>query len=137
MCSYHGAGYIMPCPSEWIIFKYQLNANRGFPGGASDKESTCRGRRCKKPGFDPWVGKIPWNRKWQPTAVFLLGKFHGKRSLVVYSPWGCKESDTTEQLNTHTQCLSNEARACTERSVFLALFIYIYLLVYLCFLLFP
>ena len=45
----------------------------GFPGGASGKESTCQFRRC---GFDPWVGMIPWSRKWQPTPVFLAGKFH-------------------------------------------------------------
>ena len=43
----------------------------------------------------------PWNRKWQPTPVFLPGKFHGQRSLAGYSPWGCKESDTTEH-STHT-----------------------------------
>ena len=42
-------------------------------------------------------GKIPWRKKWQPTPVFLPGEFHGQRSLVGYSPWGCKESDTTEQ----------------------------------------
>ena len=39
------------------------------------------------PGFDPWLGKIPWRRKWQSTPVFLPGKFHGWRSLVGYSPW--------------------------------------------------
>ena len=42
----------------------------GFPGGSSGKESTCQYRRCR---FDPWVGKIPWRKKWQPTPVFLLG----------------------------------------------------------------
>ena len=47
-------------------------------------------------GFDPWVGKIPWRRKWQPTPVFLPGESHGQRSLTGYSPEGCKESDTTE-----------------------------------------
>ena len=47
-------------------------------------------------GFDPWVRKIPWRRRWQPTPVFLPGKSHGQRSLVGYSPWGCKESNTTE-----------------------------------------
>ena len=46
--------------------------------------------------FDPWVGKIPWRRKWQPPPVFLPGKSHGQRSLVDYSPQGCKESNTTE-----------------------------------------
>ena len=50
----------------------------------------------KKFEFDPWVGKILCRRKWQPTPVFLPGESHGQRSLVGYSPWGCKESDTTE-----------------------------------------
>ena len=53
----------------------------------SDKESTCQ---CRKLRLDPWVRKIPWKRKWQPTPVFLPGKSYGKRSLVSYSPWGCK-----------------------------------------------
>ena len=42
------------------------------------------------------VGKIPWRREWQPSLVFLPGKFHGQRSLAVYSPWDYKDSDTTE-----------------------------------------
>ena len=41
-----------------------------------------------RPGFYPWVWKIPWRRKWQPTPVFLPGKSYGQRSLVGYSPWG-------------------------------------------------
>ena len=59
----------------------------------------------KRPGFDPWVRKMPWSRKLQPTPVFLPGKFPGQRSLAGYSPWGLKESDTTEWLEcarTHT-----------------------------------
>ena len=51
-------------------------------------------------GFNLWVGKIPWRRKWQPAPVFLLGKFHGQRNLVGYSPWGHKDLDTTERLST-------------------------------------
>ena len=47
---------------------------------------------------DPWVGKILWSRNWQPTRVFSPREFHGQRSLAGHSPWGCKESDTTEQL---------------------------------------
>ena len=47
--------------------------------------------------FDSWVGKIPWRRAWQPTAVFLPGESHGQRSLESYSPWGRQELDTTEQ----------------------------------------
>ena len=59
------------------------------------KESACQSRRY---GFDPWVRKIPWGRRWQPTPVFLPGKFHAERSLVAigYSPQGHKESDTIE-----------------------------------------
>ena len=52
-----------------------------------------------QPRYNPWVGKIPWRREWQPSSAFLPGeKSHGQRSLVGYNPWGCKESDTTEQL---------------------------------------
>ena len=47
-----------------------------------------------RPGFDPWVGKIPWRREWLPTPVFWPGEFLGR-----YSPWGRKESDTTERLS--------------------------------------
>ena len=65
------------------------------------KESTCQCRRC---GFDHWVGKILWRKKWQPTPVFLPAKFHGQRSLAGYSPWGNKESDTTERLNMLVGC---------------------------------
>ena len=53
----------------------------------------------KRYGFNPWVRKIPWRRKWQPTPVFLPGKYHGQRSLVGCSPWGSKELDMTECLS--------------------------------------
>ena len=62
----------------------------------SDKESTFQ---CMGHGFDPWVGKIPWRRAWQPTPVFLPGESHGERSLAGYSWWDLKESETTERLN--------------------------------------
>ena len=68
----------------------------GFPGGASGKEPTCQCERCKIHGFDPWVGKIPWKRAWQPTPVFFPGESHGQRSLAGYSPWGHRELDMTE-----------------------------------------
>ena len=73
----------------------------GFPGGALGEESACQCRRHKRCGFDPWVRKIPWRRKWQPTPVFSPGTFHGLRSLVGYSPRGCK--DTAECTHTHTR----------------------------------
>ena len=57
-------------------------------------------------GFDLWVGKISWRKKWYPTPAFLPGKFYGQRNLVDYSPWGHKELDGTEGAyacaNTHT-----------------------------------
>ena len=54
-----------------------------------------------RPGFDPWVGKIPWRRKWQHTPVFLPGKSHGWGSLVGCRLWGRTESDTTECFHFH------------------------------------
>ena len=54
----------------------------------SGKESACQCRRHKRCRFYPWVGKIPWKRKWQSALVFLPGKIRGQRSLVGYSPWG-------------------------------------------------
>ena len=56
----------------------------------------------RRPGFDPWVRKIPWKRKQLSIPVFLPREFHGQRSLEgLYSPWDCKESNMTERL-THT-----------------------------------
>ena len=63
----------------------------GFPGGSSGKETACQYKRH----IDPWVEKIPWRRRWQPTPIFA-GQSHRQRSLVGYSQWGCKEFDTTE-----------------------------------------
>ena len=63
--------------------------NGGLPRWYSGTESACQCRRHTRRGFDLWVGKIPRSRKWQPTPVFLSGKFHGMTSLVGYSPWGC------------------------------------------------
>ena len=54
---------------------------------------------CRRPGFDSWVGKIPWKRKWQPTPVVLPVESQGQRSLAGYSPWGRNESAMTEQLS--------------------------------------
>ena len=74
----------------------------GLPWCLSGKESIYQCRRFRRPGFNPWVRKIPWRRKWQPILVFLSGKSHGWRSLAGYGPWGHKESDMTERL-THTE----------------------------------
>ena len=59
-------------------------------------KNPCAMQGTQETSVDPWVGKIPRRRKWQPTPVFLPGRSHGQRSLPGYSPWGHKESDTTE-----------------------------------------
>ena len=61
--------------------------------------ANARDTRCT---FSPWIKKISWRRKWQLTPVFLPGEYHGQRSLVSYSPWGCKELGMTEQLTYFT-----------------------------------
>ena len=62
----------------------EARESTGLPWWLSGKEPACQHRSLR---FDPWVGKIPWRRKWQPTPVFLPGKSHGQRSLVGFSPW--------------------------------------------------
>ena len=75
----------------------------GLPTWHSGKKSTCQCRRPKRCGFDPWVRQIPWSRRWQPSPVFLPGKFHGQRSLVGYSPRGHIQSDTTERTHMYIE----------------------------------
>ena len=82
-------------PMNSIVFQMNtiiiLNADGketiDFPWWLSGKESA---GQCRRRRFDPWVRKIPWRRKWQPSPVFLPGESHGQRSLVGYNPWGCK-----------------------------------------------
>ena len=84
------------------FFVLKINYCLNFPGG-SDGKSVCL--QYGRPGFNPWAGKILWRRKWQPTPVPLPAKSHGWRSVVDYSPWARKESDTTERLNFHFKIL--------------------------------
>ena len=98
---------------KWIIFHpfagfgpLTIKGCWGFPKWHGGKESACQFRRC---GFNPWVGEIPWSRKWQPTPVFLPGKFHGQRSLVGYSSWGRKDLDATEQHFIEGACSNQKA----------------------------
>ena len=87
---------------HWSIY-----GNYSFlPRWCSGKESTCQGRRHS---FDPWVRKIPWRRKWQPTVVFLLGQSHGQKDLADYSLWSCKELDTTEWVSMSIPCYWGES----------------------------
>ena len=73
---------------------------KGLPWWLKRQRSFLQHRR---PGFKPWVRKIPRRRNWQPTPVLLPEKFHGRRTLIGYSLWGRKESDRTERLHFHFQ----------------------------------
>ena len=84
--------YLFNCESNPTCFEYNQS------GWLIGKESTWEGRRCC---LNPWVRRIPWKRTWQSTPVFLPEKVHGPKNLVDYSPWGHKESDTTETVHKH------------------------------------
>ena len=94
--------------------------------GSYVKESA---RNAAGPRFNPWVRKIPWRWEWQPAPVFLPGESYGQRSLEGYSPWGLKESDTTEQLHFHFQTRSRFLRK-NSRVHFVYFNFYIYLPIY-------
>ena len=79
---------------DLVLQKTKLFVIKWLPRWLNGKESTCQCRRCRRCGFDSWVGKIPWSGKWKATPLFLPRKFHGE-SLVSYSPWGHKELDVT------------------------------------------
>ena len=76
---------------------FPMTPRWGFPGGSDGKESACGAETWIR----SWVRKIPWRREWPPSLVSLPGESHGQRSLAGYSPWGHKESDTTEQITLH------------------------------------
>ena len=73
-----------------------MNSPVGFPRWCSGKEFACQCRNCKRCRFDSWARKSSWSRKWQPTPLFLPGKFHGQRSMAGYSPRGCKDLNMTQ-----------------------------------------
>ena len=79
----------------------------GLPRWLGGKESTCQCRSCKRLGLDPWVGKIPRRRKWQPAPGFLLGKFQGQRSLAGYSPRGRRLGHNRATKCTHVALLGD------------------------------
>ena len=89
------AGFLSKESLPWKKRQCHRTKRLAFPGGAAGKEHACQSRTHKRCGFDFWVEKIPWRRKWQPTPEFLPRKSHGQRSLAGYSPGGGKESDRT------------------------------------------
>ena len=89
--------YLSSTDSNLFLFTAEEHSIVGFPGDSVVKNlPATHCRRHRSCSFDPWVSKIPWRGKWQPTPVFLPGKSHGQRSLAGYSPRGHKESDTAE-----------------------------------------
>ena len=98
-----------PRPNHWttresptirfFFFNHKVTYSLGLPRWLNGKESAYQCRKCRTQRFDPWAGKIPWRRKWQPDPAFLPGKSHGQRSLAGYSPWGLEESEMIEQLS--------------------------------------
>ena len=92
-------------PEIWQVYLWHVVLDNilGFPGGFSGRESTCQCMRCKRLGFDPWVRKIHWSRKWQPTPVLLPGEFHRQRNLM--GSWQFMESKRVghdwAQMHTH------------------------------------
>ena len=102
-------------PTQWI----RIWANSGrywrLPRWHSGKEPACQCRRYKRQDFNPWLRKIPWSRKWQPTPVFLPGKFHGQSRLAVYIPWGHKRvihDRVTEQASKSEDSKGERRLAC-------------------------
>ena len=90
-CSFRGARPVLG-------LRYAMTHE--LPRWLRGKESACQYGRCKKGRFNPWVEKIPWRRKWQPTPVFLPGQSHGQRCLVGCTTWSHKELETTEHAHT-------------------------------------
>ena len=84
-----------------LVTKEQQNHPHRFPWWLSSKESACQFRRLR---FNPWVRKVPWRRKWQPTPVFLPGKCHRERSLEGYS--SCSHKRVRHELVTRTTIIS-------------------------------
>ena len=99
-CSFCQRAFCMcfPLVLLFLLFHLGLRASQValVVKNPSDKEPTCQCWICKRHGFDPWFGKIPRGRAWQPTPVFLAGESFGQRSLAGYSPQSHKELETTE-----------------------------------------
>ena len=89
------------CPENLDI---DFSSTNDFPGGSDGKTSAYN---AGDPGSIPGSGRSPGEGNGNPTPVFLPGKSHGWRSLVGYSPWGCKELDTTKRLHFTSSNLQN------------------------------
>ena len=79
---------------QWVLYSFVRTA-QGFSRGSVVKNPWAK---AGDTGSIPWLRKIPWRRKWQPTLVFLPGKSHGRRNWMGYSPWSCKTVSCDQQL---------------------------------------
>ena len=89
------------CPHHVVLSfssTYEAGFLAQFPGGTRGKEPACQGRRCKRRRFDPWVGKIPWSRKWQPAPVTLPGE-----SVYWSTVQGVTKNWTRRSMHTHNR----------------------------------
>ena len=93
--------------NSFFSFLREFHIVLGLPRWHSGKESACQCRRHRRCEFNSWVEKIPWRRKWQPTPVFLPGKFHRQRSLGSYRPWGHRIQNDWAHTHTHPTTLPN------------------------------
>ena len=85
------------------------------PCGSAIKNLLTIACQCRRHGFDPWLGKIPWRRKWQPTPVFLPREPHGQRNMAGYSPWGHKS--VRYNLVTKQQIVDLQNFRCTNKVI--------------------
>ena len=95
-----GSSYLPHVPFKYTVYYDKMRIPRGLSG----KESTYR---CRRQGFDPWVGKIPWRRKWQPTPYSCPGNCmdRGAWGAIVY---GVEKSQTQLSPHTHTHTHTHE-----------------------------
>ena len=96
--------FLLSLPSISTIYLIASVQPLGLPRWLSGKEFACQCWRRRRREFNSWVRKISWRRKCQPTPVFLLGEYMDKGS---WGAWSCKESDTTQQLNSNNNNKSN------------------------------
>ena len=103
-----------------FFFKQYHELLGGFPGHTSEKESACQCSRHKRCRFEPWVGKILWRRKWQPTSVSLPGKFPGQRGAQWAAVHGVAESQTRLSTYAHVHYVGEKIRAVKSLHTFLS-----------------
>ena len=104
LCVFYSANTV-GFKQNWRMF---ILLHVGFWNDCSDKEPAWQCRRYKRCGFNPWVGKLLWRRKWQLTPVFLPGESHRQRSLVGYSAWGCRVGHDWSDLACTYTCIRHQ-----------------------------